>query len=136
MLAAAPVAVTAVGGVPVTAEEIDQARLILASCASVAVRQPLARHGHPLAACDYHAAAAPYRQEIAGSGWGRGAAGRPVTKIAFLAALDNAALAVRAQLEARRRAWCDQMVASALAAFAADCGYVAAMCDDARRSGA
>lgn len=53
------------------------------------VRQPLARYRNPLALCDYHGEAAPYRsQYYAGlTHKGRGAAGRPATKHAFMHAL-------------------------------------------------
>jgi len=94
------------------------------------VRQPLARAGHPLASCDYHAIAAPYKSVIVmpDRHYGRGAAGRPSTKLAFMFALETYAAQAREreEAEATRRQlleWRD----AALAAFLEDPSYAAAM---------
>jgi len=106
------------------------------------VRQPLARAGHPLASCDYHAIAVPYRSVIVmpDRQYGRGAAGRPSTKLAFMLALETYAAQAREreETEAARRQlleWRD----AALAAFAEDFAYAEAMASAAsavlRRAG-
>jgi len=54
------------------------------------VRQPLQRIASPLAECDYHAVAAPYKSQFRlmfTDPGGRGAAGRHITKRAFCFAL-------------------------------------------------
>jgi hypothetical protein len=68
---------------------VSEARLILSVSYGMMVRQPLARCRNPLALCDYHAEAAPYREQYYDSlaCHGRGAAGRPATKQAFMHAL-------------------------------------------------
>lgn len=100
------------------------------------VRQPLARAGNPLAFCDYHAVAAPYldsvQDQLAGT-WGRGAAGRPSTKLAFMLALESyipaaAEEEIRAQARQPLRRWVDD----ALSAFRDDFSYCAAMASAAQ----
>lgn len=78
-----------VGGVQVTTTQTGLALDILKSSKGMMVRQPLQRAGNPLALCDYHAAAAPYRDRVALPMQGRGAAGRHLTKSAFILALED-----------------------------------------------
>ena len=100
------------------------------------VRQPLARHGHPLASCDYHAVAAPYSGQAAAAlslaSWGRGASGMPVTKTAFMLALEEyipVADEEEARAEARRPL--RKLRDAALAAFRDDFSYCAQMAEAA-----
>ena len=98
------------------------------------VRQPLQRAGHPLADCDYHAIAAPYKSVIVlpDRQYGRGAAGRPSTKTAFMLALETYAVQTRQheEHEQARRPLREAMNV-ALAAFAEDFTYFASMAQDA-----
>lgn len=126
-----------IGGITVSCGEASAALVVLRNSPGMMVRQPLARHGSPLATCDYHAAAASYLdRSMAGTGK-RGAAGRPLTKTAFLAALseacDAAMLAERLEQQARERlaALAPGAVEEALAAFRTDHSYAALMADAA-----
>jgi hypothetical protein len=127
-----------IGGISVTSEQAQVALEILRSSQGMMIRQPLARAGHPLAACDYHAAAAPFRaraQDVPSAG--RGAAGRHLAKPAFIIAVESA-LALDRQA-AQQYAELEHAVASlhprvppeqvgrALAAFAVDSSYVTLM---------
>jgi hypothetical protein len=78
-----------VGGVMTSVYTALEAHSILAGSPGLMVRQPLARFRNPLALCDYHSEAAPYRDMFYStlSHTGRGAAGRPATKHAFMHAL-------------------------------------------------
>lgn len=78
-----------VGGVLVTCAQAAAAAEILARSRTSAIQPVLRAAGHPLAACDYFAAAAPWiTRARARPKTGRaGAAGRHVTKWAFLAAI-------------------------------------------------
>ena len=49
------------GGVLVGLDDLEAAQAALADCASNMIKQPLAKVGNPLAACDYHAVASEYR---------------------------------------------------------------------------
>lgn len=113
-----------VGGVLASAADCLAARELLERSPGLMVRQPLARAGHPLAGCDYHAEAAPYRDAAwAALAWSgrRGAAGRPATKVAFMAALaDRAATALA---DARLVALMP-LAAEAFAAMRADAAYL------------
>lgn len=108
----------AVGGVSVDYAEAERAVEILASSRSSVVMPSLRAAGCALAGCDYFAAAAPYVE------WARyaprtgraGAAGRHVTKVAFIAAVERA-------LETAR----EQEVAAALLAFGTDERYAVAI---------
>jgi hypothetical protein len=86
------------------------------------VRQPLARAGSPLAACNYHSAARPWLDRDAPPG-GRGAAGRPRTKEAFCQALE----AVLADGRDRHLSELSGPDEEALGAFSADHAYAAAI---------
>jgi hypothetical protein len=134
--------VLVIGGVTVTPEQAHSALEILRSSSGMMIRQPLQRAGHPLAACDYHAASAPFRarpEDLPAAG--RGAAGRHLTKPAFVIAVEVALLAHRETAE--REAALDRAVAAlrppvlpgqierALAAFAADFSYAASMANAA-----
>ncbi len=87
-----------VGGVRVSYAETLKAWAVLAGSRTSAIAPVLRAAGSPLAGCDYFGAAAPYLA------WARrlpktgriGAAGRHVTKIAFLAAVERALAAARA----------------------------------------
>jgi hypothetical protein len=66
------------------------------------VRQPLVAIGSPLAQCDYHSAAAPWRSRyLSVPVQGRGAAGRHLTKSAFMDCL--ASMLEKASLEELRQ---------------------------------
>jgi hypothetical protein len=79
-----------VGGVMTSVVVATEAHAILTDSPGLMVRQPLARCRNPLALCDYHAEAAPYRDQyylkLAHQGH-RGAAAPPTTKFAFMHAL-------------------------------------------------
>lgn len=124
-LAAYPVAV---GGLAVTYAEASTALETLQTSPGMMVRQPLRRHGSPLASCNYHAAAAPYLEGVRtaqGDPSGRGAAGRPSTKAAFCVALR--AVLERARSEATVAVRFAEVISTAAAAFAADHSYAAAI---------
>lgn len=111
-----------VGGTVVTYAEAEAAVEILAFSRTSAVMPTLRAAGNPLAACDYFGASAPYVE------WARfapktgraGAAGRHVTKVAFLLALQRA-------LEQARGA----EVAAAVDAFGRDERYAVAIAREA-----
>lgn len=114
-----------VGGLQVTYQDARDARELLAGSAGLMVRQPLARAGNPLADCDYHAAGLPYRGPFAaGAAAGRGAAGRHITKSAFLAALDAVC---EQSCEDYRTARFGPQIEAAMSAFGSDHGYAAAI---------
>lgn len=119
-----------IGGVTVIAADAAAALRVLQAAGGIMVRQALAAAGNPLASCDYHAAALPYMTEpylaacSADGEWGRGAAGRPVTRLAFMAAL-RAALRAAEQAEPARAFAAD--LAAADRAFSSDSGYAEAM---------
>lgn len=122
-----PARTVIVGGQPVTCAQAADALAALEAASGTMVRQVLTAAGSPLAACDYHAAAGPYLARClaaAACGHGRGAAGRPVTKMAFMAALRDALDGALAAEPARHFA---ADLARARAAFSADSGYAAAM---------
>lgn len=78
-----------VGGVMTSVRVVGEAHDILTESPGLMVRQPLARYRNPLALCDYHAEARPYRDGYYATLTfkGKGAAGRPATKTAFMHAL-------------------------------------------------
>jgi hypothetical protein len=106
----------------VTYAEAVRAAAVLAASRTSAIAPVLRAAGSPLASCDYFAAAAPYLEVArAVPKTGRcGAAGRHVTKHAFL-------LAVFAGLDAAR----DAGLAGWQAALAADERYAASIARDA-----
>lgn len=107
-----------VGGLPVSFSEAMRAAEILRDSRTSAIMPVLRAAGNPLAACDYFSAAAPYLEAArAAPKTGRaGAAGRHVTKNAFLEAIAMACALAR-----------EQEVADALAAFASDERYAVAI---------
>ena len=111
-----------VGGVTVTCADVIRAGEILILSRTSAIAPVLRAAGSPLASCDYFAVAAPYTgQARRAPKTGRaGAAGRHVTKNAFLMALG---VVLRAARDAETR--------EAMAAFAADERYATAMAQDA-----
>ena len=111
-----------VGGVTVTCADIITAAGILAASRTSAIAPVLRAAGSPLASCDYFAVAAPYTgQARRAPKTGRsGAAGRHVTKNAFLMALGDVLASAR-----------DAETREAMAAFAADERYATAMARDA-----
>lgn len=115
-----------VGGVRATVRAVIEAHWILEDSPGLMVRQPLARYRSPLALCDYHQEAAPYRVQYYSSlaCGGRGAAGRPATKLAFMHALRVRSQAAmrQAPLEMAR-----PLIDEAYAAIAEDVSYVLAM---------
>jgi hypothetical protein len=130
--------VVIIGGVAVTVQQAEEALEILRASPGMMVRQPLARSGHPLAICDYHAAAAPYRLRPGDvPPAGRGAAGRHLTKPAFIVSVESVLAAERDRL--RRSSELERAVAAlavpvpreqveaALAAFTEDHSYAAMM---------
>ena len=120
---ALPARPVAVGGVTCTCAQAQRALAALAAAGGIMVAQVLRGAGSPLAGCDYHAAAAPFLLPLPAAG-GRGAAGRPVTRTAFMraiaAVLDAAARAEPARHFASR-------LDAARDAFGSDAGYAAAM---------
>ena len=86
-----------VGGVRCVVGDVEFALGCLWQAPGLMVRQPLVRAGSPLADCDYHAVAAPYKPQFQ---WlaqhGRGAAGRHITKRAFCFALGRVVAVARA----------------------------------------
>lgn len=118
-LASRPVTV---GGLAVAYAEALRAAQVLAASRTSAIMPVLRAAGNPLAGCDYFAAAAPYMAAArAMPKTGRaGAAGRHLTKDAFLHAVALALAVARAQdLE------------DALGAFGEDERYAAAIARDA-----
>lgn len=115
-----------IGGVLTSVKVAIEAREILQEAPGMMVRQPLARYRNPLSLCDYHAEAAPYRDGFHRKlvFTGRGAAGRPATKHAFMHALQ-----VRADDAMRQAPMIAAMplTAEAYAAMACDVSYVMAM---------
>jgi hypothetical protein len=114
-----------IGGVPVTCAQAASAADALARAGGAAVRQVLAAAGSPLAGCDYRAASAPFTLAGGPPGqYGRGAAGRPVIKTAFIRAIRLELAAAEAAEPARLFA---AELEGARAAFRGDSGYAAAM---------
>jgi hypothetical protein len=107
-----------VGGVPVSFAEALRAAAVLRDSRTSAIMPVLRAAGSPLASCDYFAAAAPYLEAAKSAPkTGRaGAAGRHVTKNAFLEAIAMACALAR-----------EQEVADALAAFGSDERYAVAI---------
>jgi hypothetical protein len=111
-----------VGGSTVSYADAEAAIGILAVSRTSAIMPVLRAAGNPLAACDYFGASAPYTE------WARyaprtgraGAAGRHVTKVAFLFALQHV-LETAAEAE----------LADAMAAFARDERYAVAIAREA-----
>jgi len=111
-----------IGGLAVSYAEAVASAAVLAASRTSAIAPVLRAAGSPLASCDYLAAAEPYLAAArAAPKTGRaGAAGRHVTKTAFLAAVTEGLLRARRAYYAR-----------ALAAFASDERYASAMAADA-----
>jgi hypothetical protein len=111
-----------VGGVRVSCAQAVAAAEILIASRTSAIAPVLRAAGHPLAGCDYFAAAAPHLARArAQPKTGRaGAAGRHVTKHAFLAALTVALSAAR-----------ERELAGWRSALATDERYAAAIARDA-----
>lgn len=111
-----------VGGVRVTCAQAAAAAEILIASRTSAIAPVLRAAGHPLAGCDYFAAARPYLARArAQPKTGRaGAAGRHVTKHAFLAAVTVALSAAR-----------EHELAGWRSALATDERYAAAIARDA-----
>jgi hypothetical protein len=111
-----------VGGITVTCAQAAEAAELLEASRTSAIAPVLRAAGSPLAGCDYFAAAAPYlaqARELPKTGR-VGAAGRHVTKHAFL-------MAITAQLAAA----CASELAGWRSALAADERYASAMARDA-----
>jgi hypothetical protein len=106
--------VIVIGGVPATFAEAARAAEILKVSRTSAIAPVLRAAGSALAGCDYFGVAAPYMERARREPkTGRaGAAGRHVTKIAFIEAVS------RALADAR-----EEELAAGLAAFAADERY-------------
>jgi hypothetical protein len=111
-----------VGGLPVTYAEALRAAEILLPSRTSAIAPVLRSAGSPLAGCDYFAAAAPYLDAArrAPKTGRAGAAGRHVTKNAFIEAVTLVLAVAR-----------EQEVAAGLDAFAADERYATAIARDA-----
>lgn len=115
-----------VGGVLCSVREALDALALLEKSPGLMVRQPLERAGNSLASCDYHREAAPYRHQfyVRLACKGRGAAGRPATKHAFMHALRvRSSEAMERAPYAARQDYADE----AYAAMGIDVAYVAAM---------
>lgn len=121
-----------VGGAACTASDTAWSLTILLSAPGLMIRQPLLKAGSPLASCDYHTVAAPYRARFtvisADVPLRRGAAGRHIAKQAFCAALADI-LSVLAQDP--WAAW-EATAVRAWKAFASDPGYAAQIASAAR----
>jgi len=80
----------AIGGLLISVRVAMEAREILQTSRGLMVRQPLSYYQNPLAKCNYHAEAAPYREQyylkLVHQGH-RGAAAPPTTKLAFMHAI-------------------------------------------------
>lgn len=111
-----------VGGHPVTYEEAEVAIEILRNSRTSAIAPVLGAAQHPLAGCDYFGAAAPFlAQARTQKKTGRsGAAGRHVTKNAFISAIEM-------EMDKARVA----QVMQALEAFSEDERYAVAMAREA-----
>jgi hypothetical protein len=112
----------AVGGVTCTYEQAVTATEVLIASRTSAIAPVLGAAGSPLAACDYHGAAAPFlaaARELPKTGRA-GAAGRHVAKTAFLTAVARVlALAEASELS------------RAMSAFGTDERYAVAMAREA-----
>lgn len=116
-----------IGGVRVSVLSAVYAASVLERAPGLMIRQPLARIGHPLAKCNYHAEAAPYRDHFlaALTFSGRGAAGRHVAKHAFI-------YAVRGRCrEAMELAVVADLLDEAYAAMGSDPSYIMEMAETA-----
>jgi ferredoxin len=116
-----------VGGLLASVSTVTEAYEILEEAPGLMVRQPLAHYKNPLARCDYHAEAAPYREQyylkLKHQGL-RGASAPPTTKYAFMHALQARSQAAMSMAPLVRAM---PLVAEAYAAMAQDFSYVAAM---------
>jgi len=116
-----------VGGLLASVSTVTEAHEILEEAPGLMVRQPLEHYKNPLALCDYHAEAAPYRDQYylkLRHGGHRGASAPPTTKLAFMHALRvRTAYAMKSAPLVRAM----PLVAEAYAAMAQDFSYVAAM---------
>jgi hypothetical protein len=126
-----------IGGLSVTCAVAAHALAVLETSPGMMVRQPLRRAGSPLSSCDYHQAAHPYLNTAMPNTGKRGAAGRHLTKTAFVAALRDA-LAVADAAERSQRAIIHHIesrapgaIRAALAAFRCDPSYAAVMAEAA-----
>jgi hypothetical protein len=120
-----------IGGIVTTALEVARALQVLTASAGMMVAQPLRKANSPLAACDYHAAARPWKAASAASDphHGRGAAGRHITKVAFMACLSAA---LKAAQRLSRLSGFRDLVAEAIRAFGTDVSFAESICDLAR----
>lgn len=111
-------------------ETATAALAVLQTSPGMMVRQPLSRSGNALAFCDYHQAAAPYLHQVhvPEGVWGRGAAGKPTTKLAFMMALELYIEQEQAAAEQEAR-WrpLRELTSAAMDAFRSDFGYATAM---------
>lgn len=116
-----------VGGVRASVRAVTEAHSILQDSPGLMVRQPLARYRNPLALCNYHQEAAPYRIQYYGSlsFTGKGAAGRPATKFAFMHALR--VRSAEAMRDAPYELGLPLLASEAYEAFGQDVSYVLAM---------
>jgi len=120
-----------IGGVAVTCGQAAADAAALEAAGGVMIRQVLAAACSPLAACDYLSALEPFKAPAvkeappaSRDGYGRGAAGRPAARTAFIAAIASALEEARRQEPAVVFA---AELDAAQAAFAADEGYAAAI---------
>jgi hypothetical protein len=114
--------VLVIGGVSCTFTEVVNAALILSASRTSAIEPVLRAAGSPLACCDYFGVAAPYLAvaRLAPKTGRAGAAGRHVTKNAFLEAVALTLTLAR-----------EQELAAALGAFGTDERYAVAIARDA-----
>jgi hypothetical protein len=90
VLSPASVIFVTIGGVTASGSETGIALDILRSWRTTTVQVPLRRARNPLGWCNYHQAAEPYLARIVIPMMGKGANGRPRTKLAFCLALEAA----------------------------------------------
>ncbi len=110
-----------IGGVTTSGYETATALGILRSWRTTTVQIPLRRARNRLGWCDYHQVAEPYRGKVLIPMMGRGANGRPLTKLAFCLALEDVIEQVGAALPFAG------LLTRASEAFLSDSAYSVAM---------
>jgi hypothetical protein len=121
-----------VGGVMASVATVDEAHEILQESSGLMVRQPLAHYHNPLACCDYHAEAAPYRAQYYMAlehHRHRGASAPPTTKMAFMHALQ---VRSRSAMLSAPLVRAMPLIAEAYEAMSKDVAYVMSMSELAK----
>lgn len=121
-----------VGGVMASVATVSEAHEILQESSGLMVRQPLAHYHNPLACCNYHAEAAPYREQVylqLKHHGHRGASAPPTTKLAFMRALQ---VRSRSAMLSAPLVRAMPLIAEAYEAMAKDVAYVMSMSELAK----